>query len=109
MNAAPVKKMRRAMDRRTFVRLLAATPLARSVQVQSSLPALRVVSSYAPARMPGMPGPHPGRVVRVQSDSCVDIASGAANDAVVREMMARGMRALTGAADAADAWRQFVT
>ena len=44
-----------------------------------------------------MPGPFPGRVIAVKSDKSVDIATGAADDAVVREMMAAGMQALTGA------------
>src|SRR5260370_19076544 len=95
------------MDRRAFVRLLSAAPLARRLTVPPGRPALRVVSSYAAAATPGMPGRYPGRVVRVKSDRSVDTTTGAANDAVVREMMARGMRALTGAATTPDAWRRF--
>ena len=100
------------MDRRTFVRLLAAaasvpTPLASAFQIRSGLPALRVVSAYAPSPTPGMPGPYPGRVVSVKSDTCVDTSTGAANDQVVRDMMARGMRTLAGAATTGDAWRRF--
>jgi hypothetical protein len=95
------------MDRREFVRLLAAAPLIPALQVRSGLPALRMVSRYAPAASPGMPGPYPGRVVSVTSASSVDTATGAANDEVVREMMARGMRTLTGAGSTPDAWRRF--
>jgi hypothetical protein len=110
------------MDRRAFVRLLAglsasvkatASPVAavkpgpRTVQIRAGLPALRVVSRYSAAARPGMPGPYPGRVVSVTSDKCVDIATGAANDEAVREMMARGMRTLTGAGATPDAWRRF--
>jgi hypothetical protein len=65
------------------------------------------VSAYTPAATPGMPGPYPGRVVTVTSARSVDVATGAANADVVREMMARGMRALTGAATTTDAWRRF--
>ena len=86
------------MHRRTFVRLLAASPLVGAIQMRQDIPAFKVVSSFAPAKVPGMPGPYPGRVVSVKSDKSVDIATGKANDEVVREMMARGMRALTGAA-----------
>ncbi len=96
------------MDRRAFVRLLAAAPLVPAFQTRSGLPALRVVSKYAPAASPGMPGPYPGRVVSVTSAKCVDTATGAANAEAVREMMARGMRTLTGAATTPDAWRRFV-
>jgi hypothetical protein len=95
------------MHRRTFVRLLAASPLVGALQMRQDIPAFKVVSSFAPAAIPGMPGPYPGRVVSVKSDKSVDLATGKANDEVVREMMARGMRALTGAATTPDAWRRF--
>jgi hypothetical protein len=95
------------MHRRDFVRLLAASPLLRSAQVRSERPALKVVSKYAAAAAPGMPGPYPGRVVSVRSATCVDTTTGAANAEAVREMMARGMRTLTGASSTSDAWRRF--
>jgi hypothetical protein len=95
------------MDRRAFVRLLAAAPLAGRLQIRKDLPPLRVVSNYSPASTPGMPGPYPGRVVAVASDRCVDTTTGAANDEVVREMMASGMRTLTGASSTPEAWRRF--
>ena len=97
------------MHRRAFVRLLSAafapTPLVRPFQVSSATPAFRVVSDYAPAALPGMPGPYPGRAVSVKSDKCVDTSTGRANDEVVREMMARGMRTLT--STTSDAWQRF--
>ena len=96
------------MYRRTFVRLLAGLPLG-AYQTRTDTPAFRVVSSYPAAAAPGMPGPYPGRVIAVSSDRCVDPATGGANDEVVREMMARGMRALTSASSTADAWRRFFT
>jgi hypothetical protein len=115
------------MHRRTFFQLIAAAASApRSFfassrypgemghgtavpsQVRPGTPDLRVVSSYAPAATPGMPGPYPGRVVSVKSEKCVDTSTGTANDEIVREMMARGMRTLTGAATTADAWRRFI-
>jgi Domain of unknown function (DUF362) len=112
------------MHRRTFVTLLAAAAsLRRGIRLDAQgrtavmpgstpqsglpLPKLRVVSSFAPAATPGMPGPYPGRVVAVKSDACVDTSSGAANGDIVREMMTRGMRALTGASTTSDAWRRF--
>jgi hypothetical protein len=94
------------MDRRAFVRLLAAAPFA--PPLAETVPKLRVVTRYAPAAVPGMPGPYPGRVVSVRSESCVDTETSAANDEVVREMMARGICALTGARTPAKAWRRFV-
>jgi len=113
------------MHRRSFVRLLAAATYARTslahasaaaatggsaadaVQKTQDLPALRVVSKYAPVAKPGMPGPFPGRVVSVKSDKAVDTTTGKADEATVREMMAQGMRTLTRAATTADAWRRF--
>ena len=93
------------MDRRSFVRLLAAAPLAPALP--EALPKLKVVSAYPPAAVPGMPGPYPGRVVSVKSEKSVDPATNAANGDVVREMMARGLCALTGAKTAPEAWRRF--
>jgi uncharacterized protein (DUF362 family) len=101
------------MHRRSFVRLLAAAaayakaPATEAAQKAQGVPPLRVVSSFAPAATPGMPGPYPGRVVSVKSPNSVDITTGKADDAVVREMMAQGMRTLTGAATTTDAWRRF--
>ena len=97
------------MDRRTFVQLLAAVPFttARAGEQAAPLPKLRVVSAYAPAKVPGMPGPYPGTVVSVASERAVDVQTNAANDEVTREMMARGMCALTSTRTPADAWKQF--
>ena len=91
------------------MRLLAATPLAAKYQIRTGLPPLKVVTRYAPAAQPGMPGPYPGRVVVVKSDKSVDTATGAADGGVVREMMAQGMRTLTGERNTSDAWRRFFT
>ena len=108
------------MHRRTFVRLLAASSLVPAtpfelrakaggtLQIRQDVPPLKIVSSYAPAKVPGMPDPFPGRVIAVKSDKSVDTSTGKANDEVVREMMARGMRALTGAGSTPDAWRHFL-
>jgi hypothetical protein len=100
------------MDRRAFVRLMAAAPFApalpRGAAAADALPRLRVVTAFKPAAVPGMPGPYPGRVVAVKSDRSVDTETSAANDEVVREMMARGMCALTGEKTPSAAWRRFV-
>src|SRR5436309_1931201 len=95
-----------SMDRRAFVRLLAAAPLASAAGAET-IPQYRVVTRYRPAAVPGMPGPHPGTVVAVRSEKCVDPASNAASAEAVREMMSRGMCALTGEAKVLDAWRRF--
>ena len=74
----------------------------------SDAPPVRVVRPTGRRRPLGMPGPYPGRVVTVKSEKCVDTTTGAANDEVVREMMARGMLTLTGARTMRDAWRRFI-
>jgi hypothetical protein len=94
------------MYRRTFVQLLAAAPLARTARADDQ-PPYRVVSSYKPAAVPGMPGPYPGRVVTVKSAKCLDESGEKINAEIVGEMMARGMCALTGKTKTADAWRRF--
>jgi len=108
------------MDRRDFVRLLAAAPFAPALKDTAAaaavpdpmapepLPKLHVVTRYPPAALPGMPGPYPGRVIAVKSDRSVDVATSAANDEVVREMMARGMCRLTGEKTPVAAWRRFI-
>jgi len=95
------------MHRRSIFRLLAVAPFMSALQVGKDLPTLRVVSKYSPAAAPGMPGPYPGRVVTVKSGNCVDTSTGKANDEAVREMMARGMRTLTGAGTTREAWQRF--
>jgi hypothetical protein len=95
------------MDRRTFLELLAAAPLAPAARAENLGPDYRIVSRYAPAPVPGMPGPWPGRVVSVRSPRCLDEAGVVVNDEVVREMLDRGIRALTGEATTKGAWRRF--
>jgi uncharacterized protein (DUF362 family) len=95
------------LDRRAFLELLAAAPLASAVRADLAVPGYRVVSGYAPAAVPGMPGPWPGRVVAVRSPRCLDEAGTTVDAEVVREMMDRGMRALTGEATTLDAWKRF--
>lgn len=96
------------MHRRTFLQMAAAAPAALAAP-NRELPKYRVVSHYQPAAKPGMPGPYPGQAASVHAGKSIDEATGKADPAVVREMMARGMRALTGDADVRDAWARFVT
>lgn len=89
------------MERRAF---LVAGPLLAAAPKQES-PAYRIVSAaHAPASNRGMPGPWPGRVVSLRSERAIDENTGQANPDVVREMLARGMTTLAGAAKPAEAW-----
>jgi uncharacterized protein (DUF362 family) len=54
-----------------------------------------------------MPGPWPGQVVSVRSPRCLDATGRVADVEVVREMMDRGLRALTGEATTLGAWRRL--
>jgi len=97
------------MNRRTFFRRAAALPAVLSQGAEQGLPKYRVVSRYEPWPKPGMPGPLPGQVVAVHSEKAIDTQSEKVDVPTVREMMARGMRALTGDTDLRDAWaRLFV-
>ena len=95
------------MDRRTFLALSAAA--AASGETQPGLPKYHVVTRYKPSATPGMPGKYPGVVARIRAEQSIDTATQAINVPVMREMMARGMKELTGAHDDRDAWRSFFT
>jgi hypothetical protein len=102
------------MERRDFVRLLAAAPLLSQVKEQQQSPQdrqhpkLKIVTNYKQEGHLGMPGPYPGKVVKVASAKCVDEATNAANADVVREMMERGICGLTGDSKPLDAWKKFI-
>ena len=101
------------MERRTFLELLAATPLASAGRAEPVVdrpppPHYRVVTRFAPAATPGMPGPFPARVIRTRAR--LPPAAGTETEVdpgVVHEMMERGMRALTGESSTLGAWRRF--
>jgi uncharacterized protein (DUF362 family) len=100
------------MERREFLELVAATPLASTLRQEEAAPEFpgpryRVVTRFAPAAVPGMPGPFTGRVVRTRSARLPQTAGAAADPAVVSEMLERGMRALTGESSALAAWRRL--
>jgi uncharacterized protein (DUF362 family) len=94
------------VDRRIFLQVAATSPLLAAPPVD---PVYKVVSRFTPAAKPGMPGPYPGQVVRVHSENSIDAKSDKANGAVVRQMLATGMRTLTGDARDEDAWARFIT
>ncbi|HEU0004573.1 MAG TPA: DUF362 domain-containing protein [Terriglobia bacterium] len=95
------------MKRRTFLQLSSAALVG--MGNRSSEPSYRIVSAYRPSPHPGMPGPFPGQVVSVRSTKCIDEVKDEVNSAVVREMMDRGMRQLTGESTALRAWQRFIS
>ena len=102
------------MDRRTFLHLPVAGSVAGSLAGSLSAapkldrPAYRTVTSHkaVDARL-GMPGAYPGRIVSLQAARSLDETTLQADPAVVQEMIARGMTALTGDKTPADAWHRF--
>ena len=94
------------MDRRLFLTLAATTPL---IGAPVENPVYKVVTPFKPAAAPGMPGPYPGQVVRVHSDRSIDTATDRVNGDIVKQMISRGIRDLTGDARDADAWARFIS
>ncbi len=94
------------MERRFFLQLAAAAPLAAGAGDE---PVYRVVTRFQPADRAGMPGPYPGRVIRIHSDRSIDTQSGVVNRPLVKQMLAAGMRALTGDRRVEDAWARFIS
>ncbi|HKA02298.1 MAG TPA: DUF362 domain-containing protein [Candidatus Solibacter sp.] len=92
------------MDRRTFLSLAAASPLAGS---PVETPKYRVVTPYTPAKQPGMPGLYPGQAVRVHAEKSIEPATDVVDREVVRRMLSAGMRELTGDGRDIDAWARF--
>ena len=56
-----------------------------------------------------MPGPYPGQVVRVHSENSIDPSSEKVNRELVKQMLASGMKTLTGDARTEDAWARFIS
>lgn len=100
------------MKRRSFVKLLAASPLVVMDNLPEwktrSIPKYKAVTPYTPTATPGMPGPYRGQVVSVKSEKCLSEDGREINAGIVREMMERGMLKLTGERHTLDAWRQFI-
>jgi hypothetical protein len=88
--------------------------LAATVAAMPALVAGRSVSAQEPKAADGLqplagplgiPGPYPGRVIEVRNPAM--IRDGVRNQEEVGKALARGMRELTGADDAVEAWRTF--
>lgn len=92
------------MDRRTFLQLAASPAL---LAADDQLPSYKVVTPYAPVRSPEIPAPYRGKVTRVHSEKAIDIATGKKDQAIVDQMLAAGMKTLTGAKQERDAWASF--
>src|SRR5262245_12385955 len=96
------------MDRRSFLSMAALGSGAVATDT-SALPKYRVVSPDKPDERSGMPGRYPGRVVAVHAARCIETGTNKVDVPTVREMMATGMRTLTGDKDSRDSWARFFT
>ena len=94
------------MDRRLFLQLAATSPL---LGAPVDDPVYKVVTPFKPAAKPGMPGPYPGRVIRIHSANSINTETDRANRDVVKQMISNGIRALTGYTRDSDAWARFVS
>ncbi len=59
----------------------------------------------APSRIPGLPGLYPGKVIEARNPRM--IRSGARSQEAIKAAMDRGIKELTGASDAVEAWKHF--
>ena len=94
------------MDRRSFLTLAATAP-ALAAALPDALPHYRTVSAWKPDGVQGMPGRFAGEVVRVRAERAINTATEIIDVPVMREMVAQGMRSLTGLPDVREAWRSF--
>jgi hypothetical protein len=97
------------MERRMFLQAAATAPVALAARLHEGLPKYRIVSRFQASADPGMPGHYAGQVARCHSEKSIDAVSEKVDAPTVREMVAQGMRALTGHADARDSWAHFFT
>jgi uncharacterized protein (DUF362 family) len=96
------------VHRRAFLASAAAASPLLGAAINEA-PEYRVVTRFPHSDHPGMPGPYKGRVVRVHAETSIDAGSGQVNRAVVKEMLSRGMRALTGDTKDGDCWARFIS
>jgi uncharacterized protein (DUF362 family) len=89
------------MQRRIFLAMPAAAA------VQPDAPKYHVVTAFQSTARPGMPGAYPGTVVSVKAEKSIDPQTETVDADTVREMVRRGMIALSGEAAERDGWRKF--
>src|SRR4051812_32025182 len=89
------------IHRRHFLAGAATLPVLSAVHVSASEPR---AGKDAAGKL-GLPGPYPGRVIEVRNPRM--IKGGVKDREAIGQTVARGMRELTGAGDAVEAWRTF--
>jgi hypothetical protein len=92
------------LGRRQFLAGAAALPALGALNVSVAEAQATKTSVRAVGKL-GIPGPYPGRVIEARNPAM--IKDGVKNREAVRQTVARGMKELTGADDAVEAWRTF--
>ena len=93
------------MDRRTFLSFAAAAQ-ASIAATDSRIPNYKVVTAFKAGAHP-MPGLFPGRVASVKHPKSIDETTDKVNPQAVTEMIAAGMKSLTGEKEPKAAWARF--
>ncbi len=89
------------MGRRQFLAAGAAVPLIGAFATAGAAPD----ASPKAGESPGLPGPYPGRVIEARNQAM--IRDGKKDREAIKATVDRGMKELTGADDAVEAWRSF--
>ena len=95
------------LGRRQF--LAAAAAASRPGRPDTSRPRSRRRPRTADADRPassGIPGPYPGRVIEARNPAMIQ--DGVKNREAIKATVGRGMKELTGADDAVEAWRTLL-
>jgi uncharacterized protein (DUF362 family) len=105
------------MDRRTFVKvgcigsasvlMQGLDPMMRADGVAPAAPAIELHSlpDYKPSSL-GIPGLYPGRVIEMRDRNA--IVGNRVSQPMVRQLLERAMKELTGESSARDAWAKFI-
>jgi hypothetical protein len=93
------------LHRRHFLAAAAALPVLEGVRFVSAQEPKGAVAPRAIDGTLGIPGPYPGRVIEARNPAM--IRNGVKNVEAIKKTVARGMKELTGADDAVEAWRSF--
>jgi hypothetical protein len=91
------------IHRRHFLAATATLPILSAVHVSGT--EARAAGAPAKPGALGLPGPYPGCLIEARNPRM--IRGGVKDRAAIRQTVARGMKELTGADDAVEAWRSF--
>ena len=92
------------LRRRQFLAAAAAVPALAGLHVSAQEPKAAADPKKLDGSL-GIPGPYPGRVIEARHKGM--IRNGVKDRAAIKATLARGLRELTGADDAVQAWRSF--